>query len=114
MLMVALIMRPWVMKSKQNGGAPSVLADDILLLTTGPKMLTTFATILRDTDQFSVDIGATISHDKIFNFKTCDKAKRSFETVHWSVINAPNKGCKEFAIPWHAHHDFRQEVRPND
>ena len=68
MMYIALIMRPWARMQKTEGNFPKVLADDILLVATGPLMLRKFADGLAETHQYLVDMGARIAPDKNMNF----------------------------------------------
>ena len=49
MMITALLMRPWILKMRQLNTNARVLADDMLLITHGPKHLTHFNTALSHT-----------------------------------------------------------------
>ena len=74
---VALIMKPWiVMVKKYTGISVYILADDVLIIATGIKMLSKFAKALNATHQYLHQMGAKVAPDKSYNFASCLKAKK--------------------------------------
>ena len=67
MMMVALIMRPWVRLMVLMGTTPRVLADDVLIIAVGKKLLGKYARALNATHQYLHDLGAKIAPAKSFN-----------------------------------------------
>ena len=53
-----------------------ILADDVILVTTGGKMLDRFATALNDTHEYLHDTGAVVAPSKSFNFTNSKRGKQ--------------------------------------
>ena len=49
MMIVALLIRPWIILAECMGAAPKVLADDVRIIVKGPYMLGLFAKPLNTT-----------------------------------------------------------------
>ena len=86
MMVVALIMRPWVMLMQSCGALCYLLADDVLILTHGPQMLDKFVKALDTTHCYLQQMGATIAPDKSFNLASNDNASRWLQNTLWSGI----------------------------
>ena len=53
MMVVAFIMRPWILIMRAIGGALCfILADDVLILATGTRMMGKFARALNETRKY--------------------------------------------------------------
>ena len=62
---VALIMRPWILTVKNITGISCfILADDVLIVGAGMKMLTKFAGALNATHEYLHQMGAKVAPDK--------------------------------------------------
>ena len=58
MMMVALIMRPWIFLMRAMGGAQFfILADDVLIIATGTRMIGMFARALNATHKYLQAMG---------------------------------------------------------
>ena len=69
MLIIALMMRPWILISNIEGLVNArVLADDLLLLGIGANHLQAFIFAFSRTHEYLHDLGASISADKSFIF----------------------------------------------
>ena len=69
MTIVALKMRPWIINMRKYSGIRCfILADDVLILGTGMKMLSKFAGALDATHKFLHLMGAKVAPDKSYNF----------------------------------------------
>ena len=68
MMMVALIMRPWIILMRTIGVACVILADDVLVLADGCEMLDQFARGLNHTHRYLQAMGAKIAPDKSYDF----------------------------------------------
>ena len=64
MAFVAILLRPWLVHMKELSAKPRALADDILLITTGPNARDTFNIAFNATLVHLQDMGARISSDK--------------------------------------------------
>ena len=83
MLIIALMMRPWILLCNIDGLINArVLADDLLLLGVGTGHLQPFVTAFSRTHEFLHDMGARISADKSFVFSN-DSGIRCWLKKHW-------------------------------
>ena len=64
MMLIALLLRPWVLKMRSLAAFPRVLADDIQLLATGPKHFETFEYAFSKTHTNLDDMGAQLAPTK--------------------------------------------------
>lgn len=71
-MVVALIMMPWILVAKAMGARPKVLADDVLILVSGARMLERFAGISHATHRFLRKMGAGVAPSKSFNFASSE------------------------------------------
>ena len=67
LLFLSLIMKPWVEECKKLGGEVKILADDILILASGPLCLDKFVDCLNFTHKYLKDMGAKLAEDKSLN-----------------------------------------------
>ena len=86
---VALIMKPWiVMVKKITGISVYILADDVLIIAAGIKMLSKFAKALNATHQYLHQMGAKVAPDKSYNFASCLKARNWLTEIMWKHIDS--------------------------
>ncbi len=85
MAMTALIMRPWVLMAKQNGASPRILADAIMIVTSGTGMVRKFAKSLTFTHQYLIDMGAKIAEGKSMNFASNSNVREWLATTAWPL-----------------------------
>ena len=71
---------------KAAGNDPQILADDILLLTWGKKMLHRFARGLKATHIYLEDMGAKVAPDKNYNFASTVTARNWLRKTYWRTI----------------------------
>ena len=70
-MMVALIMRPWIILTRLVGGIQCfILADDVLILAIGKEMIGRFAKALSETHRYLHTMGARVAPAKSFNFES--------------------------------------------
>ena len=94
---VALIMKPWIVMAKKfTGIRVYILADDVLIIATGMKMLSNFAKALNATHPYLHHMGAKVAPDKSYNFASCLKAKTWLSQTHWEHINSSIKVITDF------------------
>ena len=76
MMLVALIMRPWIvlMKTAPNTQA-FILADDVLVLTKGGNMLKHVSAAIDKTHAYLHAMGAKVAPDKSYNFGSTKQAR---------------------------------------
>ena len=61
MMMVAILMRTWVVLMKEEGVMPSLLVDDIMVVAEGIDMLRKFSRAMDTTHQYRQDMGGVSS-----------------------------------------------------
>lgn len=84
---MALILRPWLEMQIKAGNKPRVLADDILVMTTGEEnMLHRFAAALDATHSYLIDMGAKIAPDKNSNFASTETARKWLKATYWKKL----------------------------
>ena len=75
MTTVGLIMRPWIIMMRTIDETQCfILADDVLILSTGKRMIGRFAHALNSTHMYLQLTGAKVAPTKSYNFASCRKA----------------------------------------
>lgn len=86
MVMVALIMRPWIIRMRRIAGiACYILADDVLVLAEGPDMVRRLAEALNSTHEFLQDMGAKVAPAKSYNFASVKSAVTWLAETTWDI-----------------------------
>ena len=62
--MMALYLRPWILKMKENGVVARTLADDMLIITEGADHINMMERAIANTHEYLNTIGSTIAPDK--------------------------------------------------
>ena len=75
MMIVALLMRPWMLQMKAAAATPRILADDLQIFTTGPRHLENLTYAFDLTHKHMEDMGARIAPTKSVTF-TSDSTSR--------------------------------------
>ena len=97
MTIVALIMMPWIMIMRTYAGISCfILADDVLILGTGIKMVSNFAKALDATHEYLHLMGAKVAPDKSYNFASCKKARGWLRTTLWKRIDSGIEVIQDF------------------
>ena len=97
MLMVALIMRPWIVMMRTiHGVSCYILADDVLLLAEGASMVGKLAEALNATHEYLNDMGAKVAPAKSYNFTSSKKAAAWLTQTTWDHIGAKIKVDTDF------------------
>ena len=97
MTMVALIMRSWILEMRNfTGIAFYILADDVLSISTGIKMASTFAKTLNATRKYLHMIGAKVAPCKSYNFASSNKIRRWLKTTLWEHIDSGIEVISDF------------------
>ena len=76
MTIVALLMRPWVITMRQRDVEANILADDVLMIAKGKKMLRTYPNALNYTHQYLQDMGAKVVPAKSYNFPSIEVGRK--------------------------------------
>ena len=99
MTIVALLMRAWIVEMGCMGIEAKILADDVLMIAKGKKMLQTYAKALKYTHQYLHDMGAAVAPAKSYNFSSTEVGRKWLKETWWSEIKADIKGGKGYAVP---------------
>ena len=93
MTMVAIIMRPWIMKMIESDVTPRVLADDLLITIQGPGHLPRLVKTVEQSIKYFEDIGANVAENKCFTFASDTQARKYLREKKWrhSKQHIPNK-----------------------
>ena len=87
MMIVAMIMRPWIMLMRNYTNVVCyILADDVLITAAGEQMYNSFVSALNETHDYLQQMGARIAPDKSFNFASHPKAREWLERTLWPMI----------------------------
>ena len=90
-------MRSWILEMrKYTGIACYILADDVLILSTGTKMASTFAKALNATHKYLHKMGAKVAPDKSYNFASTNKVRQWLRDTHWELINSSIEVINDF------------------
>ena len=95
MPMVALLMRAWIIEMRAMQVDAKVLADDVLVIATGRKMIRQYATALDYTHQFLQDMGSKVAPAKSYNFASTEMRRRWLEETWWKKIQSNIKVVKD-------------------
>ena len=97
MNMVALIMRPWIIMMRTVGGVKCyILADDVLILATGMRMIASLAAALNKTHMYLHAMGAKVAPAKSYNFASTVAATTWLKNTWWEHISAKTDVVKDF------------------
>ena len=110
MMVVAILLRPWILQMRQLAVQPRILADDLQIISTGTRHLEHFQYAFTKTHEHIADMGAKIAPHKCYVF-TSEKKEREWLRKHkWRrlkkripVIN----DCRDLG----AHFNVSQEAR---
>ena len=87
MAMVALLMRPWIVMMRGIQGVRCyILADDVMILAEGSRMLANVAQGLNETHEYLKDLGARVAPGKSYNFASNKKAASWLRKTTWKFI----------------------------
>ena len=97
MAMVALLMRPWIVMMRGIQDVKCyILADDVMLLAEGSRMLASVAQGLNETYEYLKDLGARVAPDKIYNFASNSKAASWLRKTTWKFIGTTIEVVSDF------------------
>ena len=88
MPMVALLMRAWIMKMRSMQVAAKVLADDVLVVAKGRRMLRQYTKALNYTHQYLQDMGSKVAPSKSYNFATTEIGRTWLKETWWKKIQS--------------------------
>lgn len=83
MMVVAIVMRAWIMQMKVMAVKPRLLADDLQLLSTGARHLEHFEYAFNKTREHLDDMGAKIAPLKCYTCATNSAARKWLGTHQW-------------------------------
>ena len=96
MMMVALLMRAWVVMMKEMKVMPSLLVDDILILSKGERAKEDFEKALTATHEYLIDMGATVAPGKSHVFASTKKLRKWLHEYTWPALGKTIKVVKQF------------------
>ena len=91
MVIMAYLLRPWIMKMRKLNLKARVLADDVMLMAIGNDSLDSFKQGFQQTLDYFEDIGAKVSEKKSFLFSTNRKVRQELRGLSWTQIKSPLK-----------------------
>ena len=83
MMVIALMLRPWILIIREKGAQGRVLADDILVTTEGNNHAVLFEEVYDSTHEYLLDMGAKIASAKSMTFSSNDTMKRWLKGHRW-------------------------------
>lgn len=88
MMLIALVMRPWVVLMEQMDTVPWILADDILLLVKGEskEIPGTFTNAMHVTHLYLYDMGPKLAPSKSNNFASTPYGRKWLRNSRWPSI----------------------------
>jgi len=96
MMSTAILMRPWIMMMINCGVMCCVLADDVLIFSSGTDMLHTFTNALNATHSYLQEMGSRIAPSKSFNFASNDTSAKWLQLTRWPIIDEGIKVVNNF------------------
>ena len=82
-------MRPWIIPVRKYAGIKCyILADDVLIIGAGLKMLSKFAGALNATHRYLHLMGAKVAPGKSYNFASYKKARNWLKETVWKHIDS--------------------------
>ena len=83
MMIVALILRAWIVQMKTMAVTPRVLADDLQLISTGTRHLENFEFAFTKTHKHLADMGAKLAAQKSLTFSSEASAREWLKEHKW-------------------------------
>ena len=86
MMFLALVLRPWTMAMESIGATPRILADDLMLLTSGSDHVSKMHQAINKTHELLQDMGAKVAPAKSFVFSNRPQARKWYSKHVWANI----------------------------
>ncbi len=96
MMFVALLMRPWIIMMRNANVFATLLADDVLIISVGSRMVGRFAKALDRTHEYLMDMGSRVAPSKSYNFSNSTLAREWLHQTLWPHINTQIDVVKNF------------------
>ena len=97
MMMVALIMKPWIILMRQVTGIMAfILADDVLVMVDGTDIVGNVAEAIDKTHEYLHDMGANVAPDKSYNFASTKVAMEWLRNTWWAGIRSNIEVVNDF------------------
>ena len=80
MMVLALLLRPWILQMRSVAAQPRTLADDLLIMATGTGHLEQFEYNSNLTHKHLYDLGAKVAPNKCYTFSSEASARKWFNT----------------------------------
>ena len=88
MTIVALLMRAWAIELRVMHVDTKVLADDVLIVAKGRRMLRQYTKALNYTHQYLQDMGSKVAPSKSYNFATTELGRKWLAGTWWKKIQS--------------------------
>ena len=86
MMMIALLMRPWMLLMLQHNVTPRTLADDLLATTSGPGHVERLISATEDTHLYLQRMGARVATSKSILFSSFDHGERQAREARLGLL----------------------------
>ena len=83
MMLTALLMRPWMEQMKEAAATPRILADDLQIITAGPRHLENLRYAFDLTHEHMEDMGAKIAPSKSVTFASNITSRKWLRNHKW-------------------------------
>ena len=110
MMNVALLMRPWMMQMKACAATPRILADDLQILTTGPRHHENLTYAFDLTHKHMEDMGARIAPTKSVTFASNSTSRKWLREHRWRKLGK-RYVCRRICETWE-HISTPQQIGP--
>ena len=87
MMIVAIILRPWILQMRQLSMTPRILADDLQIISTGTRHLEHFQYAFTKTHEHLEDMGAKVAPSKCVVFSTSPGRREWLRKHIWRRLN---------------------------
>ena len=87
MMVVALLLRPWLLQMRSLGMQPRILADDLQVISTGSRHLERFEHAYSKTHEHLEDMGARIAPQKCSTFSSDTVAREWLRRHRWRRLH---------------------------
>ena len=91
MMVVALLLRAWIIQMQRAAVEPRVLADDLLIMATGDNSLELFEYAYNATHKHLEDMGAKVAPKKCLTFSSNVANRRWLENNRWMRLRTTVK-----------------------
>ena len=105
MVVIALLMRAWIVEMKQYAAQPRLLADDVQVISTGGRHLSNFEYAYNKTHLHLEEMGAIISPQKCNAFSSDPTSREWLRNYQWrrlGKLDAVIADCRDLGAHFNA------------